>query len=64
MSPTLLEGVVIIIVLVVAWQIGSRLAPIILRALARAINQFNGNSPQQDTPQKLLTDKEHPDDQP
>jgi hypothetical protein len=64
MSPTLLEGIVIIIVLVVAWQIGIHLAPIILSALQRAVDQVNGSSPKQNPPQKSLTDKEHPDDQP
>lgn len=69
MSPTLLQGVVILIILLVAWQLGIRLAPIILDAARRAVdqlNQVNGSSPKQDqaTPQKLLTDKEHPHDQP
>jgi hypothetical protein len=64
MSPTLLEGVVIILLLIVAWQIGSRLAPIILHALKRAGDQLNGTSTRQGPTQKLLTDKEHPDDKP
>ena len=62
MSPTLLEGVVIIIVLIVAWQIGIHLAPIILSALKRAVDQVNGTHTKQGTTQKLLTDKEQSDD--
>lgn len=67
MSATLLEAVIILILLIVAWQIGIRLAPIILHAVKRAVdqvNQVNGSRPQQDTSQKLLTDKEHPHGQP
>lgn len=68
MSPTLLEAVVILIILVVAWQLGIRLAPIILGALYRAVEQVKGSRPQadvaQDPPQKLLTDKENSHDQP
>ena len=69
MSPTLLEGVVILVILVVAWQLGIRLAPIILDALWRAIGQLNGRRPKPDIEQtkavkpKLLTDKEKTDDQ-
>ena len=64
MSPTLLEGVVILVILVVAWQLGIRLAPIILDALWRAIGQLNGRRPNPEIEQtkavkpKLLTDKE------
>ena len=69
MSPTLLEGVVILVILVVAWQLGIRLAPIIFDALWRAISQLNGRSPKPDVDrtndmkQKLLPDKEKTDDQ-
>ncbi len=75
MSPTLLEGVVIIVILVVAWQLGIRLAPAVLRAWQRAIEQLDARSTKQGakkdtkqdtkqaTKQKLLT-KEHKHDQP
>ena len=33
MSPTLLEGLMVLVLLVVAWQIGLIIAPIILREL-------------------------------
>lgn len=41
MSPTLLEGLVALILLVVAWQLGTLLAPRILRGLRRAIDQVD-----------------------
>ena len=70
MSPTLLEGVVILVILVVAWQLGIRLAPIIFGALQRAIEQLDARRAKPDgyntkhaTKQKLLTDKEKTDDQ-
>jgi len=40
MSATLLEGVAVLVVLVVAWQLGIRLAPDIMAALRRARNQL------------------------
>lgn len=68
MSPTLLEGVVIFILLIVAWQIGIRLAPIIFAAIERAADQLRGidrdADRKADAPQKSLTDKESPFDQP
>ena len=33
MSPTLLEGLVVIILIIVAWQLGLALAPIVRREL-------------------------------
>lgn len=33
MSPTLLEGVVVIVLIIVAWQLGLALAPIVHREL-------------------------------
>ena len=69
MSPTLLEGVVILVILVVAWQLGIRLAPIIFGILQRTFAQLNGRSPKPDVDRtnnvkpKLLTDKEKTDDQ-
>ncbi len=33
MSPTLLEGVVVIVLIIVAWQLGLALAPIVRREL-------------------------------
>ncbi|MFN8494168.1 MAG: hypothetical protein U0350_41600 [Caldilineaceae bacterium] len=47
MSPTLLEGVAVLVVLAVAWQIGVRLAPDIMSMARRAINQLYGNYPSQ-----------------
>ncbi len=38
MSPTLFEGVVVIILIIVAWQLGLALAPIVRREL-RALRQ-------------------------
>ncbi len=67
MSPTLLEGVVIIVILIVAWQIGIRLAPTILRAGQRAIEQLDVRSAEQETKQKTkqkLLPEEHTHDQP
>ena len=64
MSPTLLEGVVILVILVVAWQIGIYLAPVILSALKRSVDQLNGSRSQQDTTKESLTDKESPNDKP
>ncbi len=43
MSPTLLEGVAVLVVIGVAWQIGVRLAPDILSTIQRAIDQLNVN---------------------
>lgn len=43
MSPTLLEGVAVLVVLAVAWQIGVRLAPDIMSMVRQAINQLYGN---------------------
>lgn len=43
MSPTLLEGVAVLVVIGVAWQIGVRLAPDILAIIQRAVHQLNGN---------------------
>jgi hypothetical protein len=43
MSPTLLEGAAILVVIGVAWQIGVRLAPDILAIFQRAIDQLNDN---------------------
>jgi hypothetical protein len=70
MSPTLLEGVVILVILVVAWQLGIRLAPIIFGVLQRAIDQLDArrakpdvDNTKQATKPKLLTDKEKTDDQ-
>jgi len=44
MSPTLLEGVAVIVVIIIAWQIGVRIAPDILDLLQRAIDQLNGSN--------------------
>ncbi len=45
MSATLLEGVAVLVVIGVAWQIGVRLAPDILGLIQRAIAQLNSNYP-------------------
>ena len=42
MSPTLLEGVAVLVAIFVAWQIGVRIAPDIVDLLQRAVNQRNG----------------------
>lgn len=43
MSPTLLEGVAVIVAIIVAWQIGVRITPDVLALLQRAIDQLYGN---------------------
>lgn len=47
MSPTFLEGVAVLVVIAVAWQIGVRLAPDIMSMARRAIDQLYGNYPSQ-----------------
>lgn len=46
MSPTMLEGLIVIILLVVAWQIGVQLAPDLFRGLKQANDQLNESSQQ------------------
>lgn len=46
MSPTLLEAVVAIILIIVAWQIGVALAPLILRELRSMRESFDDASEQ------------------
>jgi hypothetical protein len=41
MSPTLLEFVVVIILLIVAWQLGLLIAPFILREINAQIQAFD-----------------------
>ncbi|CAN5596073.1 hypothetical protein BH10CHL1_BH10CHL1_25190 [soil metagenome] len=58
MSPTLLEGVAVLVVIGVAWQIGVRLAPDIMGMLQRAMDQLNsnyGNSSIKQPPKQNLT---------
>jgi hypothetical protein len=52
MSPTLLEGVAVVVVIVVAWQIGVRIAPDIIDMVQRAIDQLNGGNPSSNVTQK------------
>ncbi len=56
MSPTLLEGAAVVIVIVVAWQIGVRIAPDILDLLQRAIDQLNSNNVRSNVSQKPKQD--------
>ena len=44
MSPTLLEGFVVLVLIVVAWQIGVQLAPHIFGGFKQASDQFNESS--------------------
>lgn len=44
MSPTLLEGFVILILIIVAWQIGVQIAPAIFRGLKGANDQLGKSS--------------------
>lgn len=44
MSPTLLEGFVVVVLIIVAWQIGVQLAPELFRGLQSANEQFEKNS--------------------
>ncbi len=44
MSPTLLKGVAVVVAIIVAWQIGVRIAPDIVAILQRAIDQLNGSN--------------------
>ena len=41
MSPTLLEGFVVLVLIVVVWQIGAQLAPEGFRGLLKAKEQVN-----------------------
>jgi hypothetical protein len=65
MSPTLLEGVAMLIVLVVAWQIGIRLAPEIIRLLREAYAQLlsvgdpKRNADDQPAPKEFHSDREN-----
>ena len=56
MSPTLLEGVAVIVAIIVAWQIGVRIAPDILDLLQRAIDQLNGYNVRSNVSQKPKQD--------
>lgn len=51
MSPTFLEAVVVIILMVVAWQLGIIVTPNLLRLLKRMSQQI-GNPDQDDDVQK------------
>lgn len=44
MSPTLLEGFVVLILILVAWQIGVQLAPHILGGIKQAADQLDESS--------------------
>lgn len=65
MSPTLLEGVAVLIVLVVAWQIGIRLAPEIMRILQQAyaqllsVGEHKPNADNQPAPKEFPSDREN-----
>jgi len=63
MSPTLLEGVAVIVVIIIAWQIGVRIAPDILDLLQRAIDQLNGSNARSNARSNVSqTPKARPDD--
>lgn len=64
MSPTLLEGVVIIVLIIVAWQIGLAIAPSVLRwvrALGRDVDEATEDAFQDPdiTQTTLHNQKEH-----
>lgn len=44
MSPTLLEGLVVLVLIIVVWQIGVQLAPEIFRGLKSANDQLDKSS--------------------
>ena len=52
MSPTLLEGVAVVVAIIVAWQIGVRIAPDVLELWLRAVDQLYGNRTKSNLPQK------------
>jgi hypothetical protein len=56
MSPTLFEGVAVIVAIIVAWQIGVRIAPDILDLFQRAIDQLNGSNVRSNVSQKPKQD--------
>jgi hypothetical protein len=41
MSPTLLESVVVVVLIIVAWQIGVLISPYVLRMLKQAIREVD-----------------------
>lgn len=53
MSPTLLEAVMAIILIIVAWQLGIALAPIILRELRSMKESFDETSDQIEDEQEI-----------
>lgn len=65
MSPTLLEGFAMLIVLVIAWQIGIRLAPEIMRILQQAYAQLlsvgdhKRSADNQPAPKEFPSDREN-----
>lgn len=62
MSPTLLEGVAMLIVLVVAWQIGIRLAPEIMRVVREAYAQLLSVGEHKSSADNRSAPKEFPSD--
>lgn len=64
MSPTLLEGLAALILLVVAWQIGTQLAPLIFRALRRANTQLDRVSQDLAVSEQTTVEKEEEDAKP
>lgn len=58
MSPTLLEGFAVLLVIVIAWQIGIRIAPDIIGALQRARDQLFGSGNSERSVDKSSTSKE------
>ncbi len=62
MSPTLLEGVAILVMIVVAWQIGIRLAPDIMSALQRAYAQLFAADNHKSAEDNRSAPKEFPSD--
>ena len=55
MSPTLLEGVAIIFVIIVAWKIGIQIAPLIFRGLRHAADEVEQASEEANKPDPSTT---------
>ena len=62
MSPTLLEGAAMLIVLIIAWQIGIRLAPEIMRVVQEAYAQLFSVGDHKPTAENQSAPKEFPSD--
>ena len=54
MTPTLLEGAIAIILLFIAWRIGSLLAPLILRRFKRRSSSDKSPPDQKNKPPRII----------